>query len=445
MIGLNEKKKSKVRRTMEKLKETKTWIAGLQWFFFIFANIVVIPITVGEAFGLSKVEIVPLLQLSFIVTGLACLAQVLFGHKRPIMEGQSGLWWGIFLTLVTTTSAQGMSLTELGGSLALGVIIAGVITILIGLSGIGPIIAKLFTTGVMGVFMFLLGLTLIQIFLQGMLGIPFGDAEEAQIRLPVAALGIFIALIVMIISIKSPVKIRSYALLIGIVMGWIIYRLIFGNEDAVYSANTSISLFPLGSLHWNTGVIITTVVAGILNTSNTFGSLKGSDSLVGKETTKKDYLTSFSFTGLATVAAGGFGLVPYAPFVSSIGFLRQTEIYERMPLIIGSFIFFMMGVIQPVGVFFSTLPLSIGSAVLFVAYLQMFTSSIEFLKDITVNTMNVYRVAIPIFVGAIIMTFPASYFESLPAQLRPFLSNGLLVGIVLSLVLENIVDWEKVK
>src|SRR5699024_11883800 len=120
MIGLNEKKKSKVRRTMEKLKETKTWIAGLQWFFFICANIVVIPITVGEAFGLSNVEIVPLLLLSFIVTGLACLAQVLFGHKRHIMEGQSGLWWGIFLTLVTTTSAQGMSLTELGGSLALG-------------------------------------------------------------------------------------------------------------------------------------------------------------------------------------------------------------------------------------------------------------------------------------------------------------------------------------
>src|SRR5699024_404644 len=181
MIGLNEKKKSKVRRTMEKLKETKTWIAGLQWFFFIFANIVVIPITVGEAFGLSKVEIVPLLQLSFIVTGWAGLAQVLFGHKRPVMEGQSGWWGGIFLPLVTTTSAQGMSLTELGGSLALGVIIAGVRTILIGLSGIGPIIAKLFTTGVMGVFMFLLGLTLIQIFLQGMLGIPFGDAEEAQI------------------------------------------------------------------------------------------------------------------------------------------------------------------------------------------------------------------------------------------------------------------------
>src|SRR5699024_6389819 len=159
--------------------------------------------------GLSKAETVPLLQLSFIVTGLAWLAQVLFGHKRPLMEGQSGSRRVILLTHVATTSVKGMSPTELGGSHALGVIIAGVMTRLIGTSGIGPIIAKLFTTGVMGVFMFLLGLTLIQIFLQGMLGIPFGDAEEAQIRLPVAALGIFIALIVMIISIKSPVKIRS--------------------------------------------------------------------------------------------------------------------------------------------------------------------------------------------------------------------------------------------
>src|SRR5699024_12296866 len=104
-----------------------------------------------------------------------------------------------------------------------------------------------------------------------------------------------------------------------------IYRLIFGNEDAVYSANTSISLFPLGSLHWNTGVIITTVVAGILNTSNTFGSLKGSDLLVGKETIKKDYLTSFFFIGLASVSAGCFGFFTYDRFVFCVGFLWLSD------------------------------------------------------------------------------------------------------------------------
>ncbi len=430
---------------VHELKQTKNWIAGVQWFFFIFANIVIIPITVGEAFGLTQSEIIPLLQLSFIVTGLACLAQAVIGHRRPILEGQSGLWWGIFLTLVVTTSAQGMPLEVLGGSLALGVIISGVLTVLIGVTGAGPKIAELFNPGVMGVFMFLLGLTLIQIFLKGMIGIPFGEnGDSATIHLPIAGVAIFIALVVIIISIKSPARIRSYALLIGIILGWILYTIIFGSAPITTSESASFKLFPFGSLTWDTGVVVTAVLAGLLNISNTFGSLKGTDEMFQTETTKKDYLSSFSITGLATVAAGFFGLVPYAPFVSSIGFLRQTNIFDRIPFIIGSVLFFIMGVIQPIGAFFSTLPLSIGSAVLFVAYLQLFNSSMEFFKGVLFNTLNVYRSAIPLFVGTIIMTLPASYFESIPAFIRPFMSNGLLVGIVLALLLENIMNWDRV-
>lgn len=430
---------------VKELQEAKNWIAGLQWFFFIFANIVIIPITVGEAFGLNQAEIVPLLQLSFIVTGLACLAQALVGHRRPILEGQSGLWWGIFLTLVATTSAQGMPIEVLGGSLALGVIISGIITILIGITGVGPIIAKLFTPAVMGVFMFLLGLTLIQIFLKGMLGIPFGSAaEHAAINLPVAGLAIVIALLVIVISIKSPASVRSYALLIGIIVGWIVYTVLFGVEGNSSGNLGRMKLFPFGYLTWDTGVVVTAVLAGLLNISNTFGSLKGTDEMLQVTTTNKDYVSSFSITGLATVGAGLFGLVPYAPFVSSIGFLKQTNIYDRIPFIIGSFMFLMMGVIQPIGTFFSSLPLSIGSAVLFVAYLQLFNSSMDFFKGISFNTLNVYRSAIPLFVGVIIMTLPASSFESIPAFIRPFMSNGLLVGIVLALFFENVMNWDRV-
>lgn len=428
---------------MKKWMNTENWIAGVQWFFFIFANIVVIPITVAAAFGLSEGETVPLLQLSFIVTGLACLAQVFLGHGKPILEGQSGLWWGIFLTLITTASAQGLTLEQVGGSLAIGVMLAGVITVLIGISGLAPMLARFFTPGVMGVFMLLLGFTLIQIFLKGMLGIPFDDSSDASIDVAVSGLAIFIAVLVIVVSIKSPVKIRSYALLIGIAVGWGLYVLFFGGVPLVTDNIASMKFFPFGSLYWDTGIVVTAVLAGILNISNTYGALKGTDDMFQTETTKRDYAASFSITGLATVAAGLFGLVPYAPFVSSIGFLKQTAIYEKIPFIIGSFLFFVMGVIQPVGVFFSTLPLSIGSAVLFVAYLQFFLSSMEFFKQISLSTLNVYRSAIPVFVGAIIMMFPDSYFDSIPTFIRPFLSNGLLVGIMLALLLENVLNWEK--
>src|SRR5699024_4929486 len=136
-------------------------------------------------------------------------------------------------------------------------------------------------------------------------------------------------------------------------------------------------------------------------------------------------------------------LVPYAAFISSFGFLRQTNILDKLPFVIGSFLFFMMGVIPPIGTFFSTLPLSIGSAVLFVAYLQLFNSSIENLKQINFNALNVYRVAIPLFVGTVIMTLPATTFETIPAFIRPFMSNGLLVGIILALILENMINWDR--
>lgn len=135
---------------MNEFWKSSSWISGLQWLFFIFTNTVVIPITVGAAFGLPQESIASILQLSFIVTGIACMVQALFGHKRALMEGQSGLWWGVILTLTSIAVAQDMPLAVLGGSLAIGVILSGVITIIIGLTGLGPVIAKLFKPAVMG-------------------------------------------------------------------------------------------------------------------------------------------------------------------------------------------------------------------------------------------------------------------------------------------------------
>lgn len=430
----------------EAFKHTTNWIAGIQWFFFIFANIVVIPLTVGAAFDLSQATITYMLQLSFAVTGLACLFQAFFGHKRAIMEGQSGLWWGIILTLITIAASNDIPLEELGGSLAIGVFISAGLTVAIGLFGLGPHIVKLFKPGVMGVFMFLFGTTLIQIFLKGMLGLPFGN-EDSTIELSTALLSFILAGLIIVFNVKAPKKIKSYGLLIGIVTGWIAYVLIFGTDDKGASASAAFSfeLFPLGSPTWNTGIIVTATLTGLLNVANTFGALKGTDDMYGSEANKKQYRNSFTITGAFTGISGLFGLVPYAPFVSSIGFLQETNILKRVPFIIGALLFFMIGLIPPVGSFFSTLPLSVGSSVLFVAYLLLFNSAWDFFQQIQLNTLNVYRVAIPVFIGLIIMTLPADVFNSIHRSIRPVVSNGLLVGTIISLILENSYAWDKVK
>src|SRR5699024_2908788 len=189
--------------------------------------------------------------------------------------------------------------------------------------------------GVMGVFMFLFGTKLIGIFLKGMLGIPFGnDADTATIELSVSLLSIIIAVLVIIISVKAPPMIRRYALLIGIIIGWIAFNMTFGQEQSTeQSGTTGIQLFPLGKPAFDFGVIATAVIAGLLNTANTFGALKGTDAMYGAETNKSQYRRSFVITGIFTGIAGFLGLVPYAPYVSSIGFLNQSGIIRRIPFV----------------------------------------------------------------------------------------------------------------
>ncbi|HIS29801.1 MAG TPA: uracil/xanthine transporter [Candidatus Avamphibacillus intestinigallinarum] len=429
---------------MNELWKVRHWISGLQWLFFIFANIVVIPIAIGSAFNISGDEVANLLQLSFLVTGLACIVQAFFGHKRAIMEGQSGLWWGIILTLVITTQSEGISLQELGGSLAIGIFISAILTIIIGLAGLGDKLSTLFSDSVMGVFMFLFGVQLIQIFLKGMLAIPFGNApKDTTIDLPISALSIILVILVIIFNIKAPKKIRNYGLLMGIIVGWILYAIFIEVKPIPKGWGISFDIFPLGKPTWNTGIIVTAVLAGLLNTANTFGALKGSEGVFNRTTTAGEYRRSFTITGIFAGISGFFGLVPYAPFVSSIGFLKQTHIKERIPFIIGGGLFILMGAIPPVGHFFSTLPLAIGSAVLFVSYLQLFNSARDFMKKVVTNDLNVYRVAVPIFVGIVIMILPNSYYASFPDFLRPLISNGLLMGIILSLLMENLIPWDK--
>src|SRR5699024_5901434 len=140
--------------------------------------------------------------------------------------------------------------------------------------------------------------------------------------------------------------------------------LLFKQEQSIGTISSfSVELFPLGRPSWNIGVIVTTVIAGLLNTANTFGALKGTDTMYQSATTDARYRSSFTITGITNMISGIFGLVPYAPYVSSIGFLGQMGVLRRLPFILGSFMFIMMRMIPAIGRFFSLLPLMVGISV----------------------------------------------------------------------------------
>jgi xanthine/uracil permease len=204
-------------------------------------------------------------------------------------------------------------------------------------------------------------------------------------------------------------------------------------------------VFPWGKPSFSFGLILMAVITGLVNTTNTMASIKGIEPILKTSTSNNQYRRSFVLTGMNSIVSGLFGLVPYAPYISSLGFLQSTLIFERAPIIIGGALFILLGLVPALSQLFSTLPISVGDAVLFVAYLQLFSGALTNLNGIRFNQRTIYRIAAPVLLGIAIMNIPAEMFSSLPMLVRPLLGSGLLVGILLAILLENTIDWSKLE
>src|SRR5947209_18902858 len=189
---------------------TTTLLAGVQWLFFMFANVVVIPISIGSAFHLPPAVITASFERAFIYTGIACILQGVIGHRLPLMEGPAGLWWGVILSLAASAQALGQSLSNLGGNLEAGIIISGVLVSMLGILGVGWTLRRLFNPIVTSTFYFLLAAQLIQIFFKGMIGLSDGP----RIQPPIALLSLGIVILVLLLSIWARVLISNFPLLI---------------------------------------------------------------------------------------------------------------------------------------------------------------------------------------------------------------------------------------
>jgi xanthine/uracil permease len=418
-----------------------TALAGVQWLFFMFANIVVIPISIGQAFHLSPAATTASLERAFILTGIACMLQALVGHRYPFMEGSSGLWWGVILSLAASSAALGQSLADLGGTLAVGILISGLVLILVGATGLGWLLRRLFTPIVTATFYFLLAAQLVGIFFKGMLGL----SSNATIQPGIALLSIVLALLVLALTLWGPGLVSNFALLIGIIIGWIAFRLLFpGSVASLAPAGSALfQLFPWGSPSINTGIIAAIILTGLINLSNTYATLAATDALFQKPATSWQYGRSMIVSGFITIAAGLLGIVPYAPYTSSLGLLRATRILDRKPFILGAALFILLGAIPILGQLFASLPISVGDAVLFVAYIQLFGSGLGNIQGMTFTFRTIYRIALPVLLGLALMTLSPIAFSSIPALVRPLLQNGLVMGILLAIIMELIIHSDK--
>lgn len=316
----------------------KITFSSLQWMVFILAGSLVAPIAIGDAFGMTQAETADLLQRSFLIIGVSAILQVLFGHKLPINEGPAGLWWGVFTVYAGIVASGALTASDGLQQLTAGMLISGVLFFLLGAFRIINSIRALFTPLVTGTYLILLVSQLSGSFIKGMLGIGYLQ-ENADAKVAIASLFI---LVLSIVLGKSRVKwLRSYSILISLILGWGLFKLLNLTKETVHSNEIFAlpELLAWGIPQLSAGTVLTSLFVGMLLLTNMVASINVVEKAYESENQDYkhiNYNRSSIMMGLNTWIAGLFSAVASVPISGASGFILTTKMFSRLAFIMGN-------------------------------------------------------------------------------------------------------------
>ncbi|OAT85902.1 xanthine permease [Desulfotomaculum copahuensis] len=413
-------------------------VYALQWLVFTLANLAVVPLVLGRALQLDAAGIASLAQRTLFFTGLASLLQILFGHRLPIMESPSGMWWGVFITLAALAPGLGQSMALLRTDLEMGLILAGVVLVLIGSSRLIGSALKLFTPPVTGSVLILLSLQLSGTLVKGMLGAGPGSPD---VDLRAMFLSAVVVAVVFWASLKGRPFVRSVAVLVGIAAGWLLALPLQMAPPAPWAGMGLIqwpSLFAWGRPTFDAGIVVTCVLTGLLVLSNLVASVLAMERTIGREASRRVYDRGVAFNGLADILAGAGATVGVVPVSAGAAMVGMTRVASRLPFMVFTVLMMILGLLPPVGAFLSSIPVPVGYSVLLVSFCQMVGFGLRDYLRLKLDNRDFYVVGFTLLFGTGAMFMPPAALAGLPALFRYILGNGFIAGMLICILLEHV-------
>ncbi|MDQ0417032.1 xanthine/uracil permease [Croceifilum oryzae] len=423
---------------------TMTTMGSVQWLVFLLANALALPVVIGSVFHLSHVEVAELMQRTFFIVGLSSLLQGWLGHRLPLLDGPAGIWLGIFIGVGGLASAQGTDLKLTLQSLEFAMIVSGLILIFTGWIGWFQKLLFLFTPLVTGSYLMVLAIQLSGTFMQGALGI---SKNQPTPHLLEAMVSIGVVILVFSLSTWGKGWLKSFAVLIGIVFGWGAFTFIGYHADAP-SITGWFQLptpFAWGMPIWNGSMIITGILVSLVLMSNTVASINAVQKTISDTTIPSSKVLNRAglMGGVTNLLSSVFSTVGMVPLSVAAGFIRMTGQKERRPFLIACGALALFSFFPIITGFLAQLPGPIAYATLLAAFPTMFGLGLNTVlqEPLDARRMTILGIVISMAVG--IMSLPEKFFQVMPTIVQSIVGNGLLVGMILSILLELIWKPEK--
>ncbi|MCH5584501.1 purine/pyrimidine permease [Shimazuella sp. AN120528] len=412
-------------------------LRSLQWFIFLIANGLAVPIVIGQLYHLSPIEVAEFIQRTFFVIGISTFLQVAFGHRLPLIDGPAGIWLGVFVVM-GQIAANKNTLHSLTGMLA----VAGIVLMIFGFTGLLSKMLVIFTSLVTSTFLVLLSLQLSGVFLKGMLGI---TSDITYFPLKEAAVAFFIFVLVFVLSMWGKGWMKTYNVLIGIALGWICF-LIIGAPNKAVGTHAFFSIpqvFAWGIPQFDLGGIVSGILIGLVLMSNTVASITALNQVIPKEqrADKKELNQSGWIGGISHLVSTIFSTIGMVSLTVTAGFVKTTNQTKTNVLKIACIALVILSCFPPIMSLLSQLPSQIAYAAILPSFAQMFAIGIRTLLNEKLDDRRVTIFSLSVSLGIGIMFLPLPIFQKFPSVVQYIFGNGLLVGVIIVILLDQL--WRK--
>ncbi|HHZ4811918.1 TPA: nucleobase:cation symporter-2 family protein [Streptococcus pyogenes] len=416
--------------TKQEHSHSQSAVLGLQHVLSMYAGSILVPIMIAGALGYSARELTYLISTDIFMCGVATFLQLKLtkhtGVGLPVVLGCA-------FQSVAPLSIIG---AQQGSSAMFGALIAsGIYVILV--AGIFSKIARFFPPIVTGSVITVIGLSLV--------GVAMGNMGD-NVKEPAAqSMMLSLLTIVIILLVQKFTKgfVKSISILIGLVAGTLVSAMM-GLVDTTPVVEASWIHVPtpfyFGMPAFEiTSIVMMCIIATVSMVESTGVYLALSD-LTNDQLDEKRLRNGYRSEGIAVFLGGLFNTFPYTGFSQNVGLVQISGIKTRRPIYYAAGILVVIGLLPKFGAMAQMIPSPVLGGAMLVLFGMVALQGMQMLNrvDFQKNEYNFIIAAVSISAG---LGFNGTnLFASLPETAQMFLTNGIVIATLTSVVLNLVLN-----
>jgi xanthine/uracil permease len=272
---------------------------------------------------------------------------------------------------------------------------------------------------------------------------------------PIDGMTVFGAVLVVLMTfylmVHKSAWVNRYSVLLAISFGWIVFLLLDKAPSAALGGGPVFSMpemFVFGPVIWDSGMFVTAMFLTVLLIANMMASVRVMETVLKNEFSivKEDRIKQASVaSGLNQIIAGMFSSIGPVPISGAAGFVSATRTPALKPFMIGGVLVVLISFFPDIMALLAALPAPVAYAVIFAIFTKMVEMAFNELTEAE-DQQQAYKVsAFGLMIGVGLMFVPPESMVNLPSVLAATLSNGLIVGTMAAIAIEQILRWRSAR